>query len=760
MAKHYSGRVHTIVFENSAQNFYILKITMDSEENSYGFPVTVKGSIPGLPVAVGAWIPFEAEEVQDPKYGRQLSIVRAPSVKKWDGKSASSILITYGLSGMVADRLLTAFKDDLANVLDRGDQDALLRVVSESDVKYILERWRVARSYLQTLAFLHDAGVPKAKASKVWSVFGDTASEVLSENPWALVAIDGISFAQADEVATRLGLTLDNPKRVEGAVISALRERRSAGHLFLRPGEMIDAVSKLIEGVSAPQMAAAINNLNALGRLVMDKTTRPGMASLYDPWMYRLECESARLLLLRAQTAVDTTLPEKFKSALGGQTLPDVGAYATAALEQWSKGSHITLSDAQRQGALNALTEPVSVLTGLPGTGKTTSLRAVVQISRDIGLRCMLIAPTGIAAKRMASVTGMEASTIHRAFGAKGWKEGRDERQATYVGVQGGADGAVNGDGSEEQWGSEEPFDGDLVVVDEASMMDQHLLYRILTCTAPRTRLVFIGDAAQLPSVGPGNVLRDLVASKVFPTTALKDIYRQADTSAIVLAAHAIHAGTVPDTQEKSEFTFVPLRDEKDILDGVLQYAKRLHDKKIPFQVMSPRHAGTVGVTNLNSVMRETLNPRGTSAMEVRLGSEVLREYDKIMVVKNDYKIGVFNGDVGTVTRIDLRAGEVEIEIEGPSPVRVRITLKDAVDMLRLAYAVTVHKMQGQESDVIIMPWIRGFHHQLQRNLLYTAITRAKKKVLLLGHWEAVERAVLNDQTDVRNTLFGDRLRL
>lgn len=762
MSTYYSGRVHTISFENVAQSFYILRMVLDGGNP---MPVVVKGTIPGLVVKIGAWIPFEGDWITHEKFGRQLGITKAPAVPTWDAHTASSILITYGLSGTLSGALRDTLGDRLVSVLDTNGVAELQQVpgVDEKTAAYIISRWQTARAYIQTLGFLADVGVPKAKVSKVWAVFGEKASQVLSENPWALVQIDGISFQQADDVAAKLGLFLDNPKRLEGAILHAVRDQRGMGHLFLRSGEIVQAVEGVCAKASHQEIAGAIKSLAAEGRLVVDKTARPGFTGVYEPWMHRVEDHGARLLLDRMQTAQPTDIVERFQKSLNDVAMPsDPVACATIALGRWAQGSHINLSPDQHNGVVNALTQPVSVLTGLPGTGKTTSLRAAVQISRDIGLRCLLIAPTGIAAKRMSSVTGMPASTIHRAFGAKGWAEGRDERESTYVGVTGGSDSGAGSDGSEEMWGcSAEPYPADIVFVDEASMVDQHLLYRILTCTSATTRIVFIGDAAQLPSVGPGNVLRDLVAAKVFPTVSLHEIYRQADTSAIVVAAHAINAGEAPELRPGSDFVFVSQSEERAVLDLVLDYAKKLSSKKINFQVMSPRHAGTVGVTNLNSAMREAINPKHHGTVEVRIGSEVLREFDKVMVVRNNYELGIFNGDVGHVKRIDNRSGDVEVEIVGDAaPLVVRIPLKSAGELLRLAYAVTVHKMQGQESDVIIIPWVTGFRHQLQRNLLYTAITRAKKKAILIGHWGAVVTAVGNDQNDVRNTMFYDRLQM
>jgi exodeoxyribonuclease V alpha subunit len=421
----------------------------------------------------------------------------------------------------------------------------------------------------------------------------------------------------------------------------------------------------------------------------------------------------------------------------------------------------MVLSATQLAGAMNALTAPVSVLTGLPGTGKTTTLKAVVSVLKDAEVPFLLCAPTGIAAKRMSALTGAEAATIHRAFGARGWKKGED-REATYVGVVGDAQGVETSDGSAEEWGHgpDNPHPARVVIVDEFSMVDQHLLFRLLTCTGPTCRLVFVGDAAQLPSVGAGNVLRDILETGRFPTVSLTEIFRQEGTSGIVVAAHAVHRGEVPDYNGGPDFVLIGIRSEDDILNTVVDIAGRLYGKRRNFQVLSPRHAGTLGVTNLNQKLREVINPKAAGLAEMRLGSEIVRENDRIMVVKNNYDLGIFNGDVGKIVRVDLKAGKVEIKIHGPPVQNVIIPSKDAPTYLRMAYAMTVHKSQGQEYDVIVLPMTKGFGHQLQRNLFYTAITRARKQVLLVGHSEAVARAVYNDREDARNTLFPDRLNL
>ena len=294
-------------------------------------------------------------------------------------------------------------------------------------------------------------------------------------------------------------------------------------------------------------------------------------------------------------------------------------------------------------------------------------------------------------------------------------------------------------------------------MVDEASMVDQHLLYRLLDCTSPQCRLVLIGDAAQLPSVGPGNVLRDLIATGRFPVVNLTEIFRQEDTSDIVFAAHAIHRGEVPVADSK-EFKLIEVDNEEIVRDYILKLAKKLYSKRVNFQILSPRHAGVVGVTSLNARLRELLNPKSPGLSEVRLGKDSIREGDRVMIIKNNYRLEVFNGDVGKVTQIQHRAKSIEIKIHGNPPKVVPITFKEAPRLIRLAYACTVHKAQGLEYDCIVIPIVMGFRHQLQRNLYYTAITRARKKVILVGQRQALARAVHNDWEDLRNTMLRERL--
>ena len=334
------------------------------------------------------------------------------------------------------------------------------------------------------------------------------------------------------------------------------------------------------------------------------------------------------------------------------------------------------------------------------------------------------------------------------------------KRESTYAGITGSGDQAAVESEQEIEWqyGPSNTYPTDVVVIDEASMLDQHLIYRVLECTAPDCRLVIVGDAAQLPSVGPGNVLRDMIRSQQFPTISLETIFRQKDTSAIIYAAHSIFKGTVPDEISSGDFMMISASNEEGATNIIVQLAKKLYEKRHNFQVLSPRHAGEAGVTALNARLRELLNPQKDGSLELKVGEDTIREGDRIMVVKNDYELGVYNGDVGKVARVDRKAKHVELKIFGDPPLMIRVPFKSVRTHIRLAYACTVHKCQGLEYDVIVMPLLDSFRHQLQRNLLYTAVTRAKKKVFLIGTPSALASAVFNDREDQRNTLFCDRL--
>jgi exodeoxyribonuclease V alpha subunit len=776
MSEYHAGRVQSVIFENDAQSFYVLDMLLDGQSSADAAVesgTTVRGNVPGLDVKPGAWFGFEGHWENHDKYGRQLVIDRAPVIKgSWDAETALKMLQSHGIGGRTCDSLHDHFGDDLLEVL--GDSEKLQQVpgISQFAADHIVSRWHAVRSMFQSLEFLGELKLPKKRIEQIYAHFGDDAERLLSENPWALVQIDGINFDQADEVARKLSLDLASESRMRGAALYTCKARRGMGHLYLSSGELVKGITQYAPEVDKSKIARTLKDLHDEGLLVIDNKTRPGVTAIYEPWFNRLETESARLLaerIARAEISEQDTPDYLEKLATVGPKTEKAAnrkgaklkTVAKAAIKEFSEHGHLTLSDTQFEGAVHALTESVSILTGLPGTGKTTTLRVVVKVLQDAGVPFLLAAPTGIAAKRLAAVTGAEASTIHRAFGAKG-KDRDDGREATYAGIVGFGSRDVDADGSQEYWGfsAHQPHPAKVAIIDESSMVDQHLLFRVLTCTAKDCRIVFVGDAAQLPSVGPGNVLRDLIDSERIPVTDLREIFRQDEASDIVIAAHAINRGEVPEFKRKSlDFSVIEVRDEGRIKDTITATVQKLYERKANFQVLSPRHAGTLGVTNLNLRIRELLNPKTPGLREMRLGSEMIREGDRVMVAKNNYRFEIFNGDVGKVIGLDPKTKIVEIKIHGPPVMHVQMPFKDAPSHLRMAYCTTVHKSQGQEYDVILMPWVTSFRHQLQRNLLYTAITRARKKVIIVGHPEALSKAIGNNKVDARNTLFPDRLR-
>jgi len=732
---YFSGRVSSVVYASG--EFHVLKVMLDGGL----IPVSVRGNFAAQKIANGVWVGFDGDWEEHPSYGKQLAVKRSPvPPPKWTPEIAASILSANGVGTSTVSVLKSSLGDGFVEALDKGTE-ALSEVPLDNFAKdHAVSRWRSAVAHLRTLSYLYDSGVPAKIIGKVWSVFGDEAPKILATNPWALLKIDGMTFAHAEEIAYRLGVSKESPERLKGAVHYALKQSRGEGHLYLTPAEIREAAYSLAPGVVLGDVLSVAREMEKEGLCCIDEID--SVAAIYDPWFHKLEAETAQELLRRRKNS------SRDRDS------------AIASLDQWVASSNISLTESQREAALNALTEPVSILTGLPGTGKTTTLRAVVRVLMELGIPFVLCAPTGIAAKRMAAVTGAPAATIHRCFSAKN-QGSSEERESTYSGIVGDSVGVADSSGFGERWGfdSRNPHPAQVVICDESSMIDQHLLYRIVEGTSPSCRLVFVGDAAQLPSVGPGDVLRQLVSSGVFPVVALTEIFRQAELSGIVTAAHDIHKGITP-TSDGKDFVLITAPNEDAAAATITRVAEKLYEARKNFQVLSPRHAGASGVTSLNQRLRASLNPGQPGLMEHRIGSDTIREDDRVMITKNDYDLDIYNGDVGKVSNIDRKARELEILIHGTTPAKVvRIPLAEAASRVRLAYAQTVHKSQGQEYDVIVFPVLPSFGMQLQRNLLYTAITRAKRKVVLVGTTEALARSVANARADRRNTLFSNRLR-
>jgi exodeoxyribonuclease V alpha subunit len=716
------GHIEHVIHQSDG--YFVLAVQVHDTDFTIRDKVAkVSGHLCGLSVLRGGIpIRISGEWVSHPKWGRQL---KPAGWQPWANTNNGRIrFLSECIAGFgdldLTTKLVEALGEETFDAL--SDPPRCHRILSETDTRHgmldaMLLQWRSARTLSDLAMFLQAYEMGPESVKDIYTRFGHDVIEIISSNPYRLTAVDGFPFERADRIALRLGIPRDDPRRVEGAVLWLLRTQAQQGHLFVRRGELPGLLNELIQTEQVEPFK--INDLydalqSAVTRLEERKiVTVDAMAGVYLPELHMYERGAGQ--------------------KLAGFLAPsDLQVDLDSFLTEYQKGNQIELSEAQREAVRKLVEHRVLVLTGLPGTGKTTVIRALVSVFKRSKLSFALMAPTGIAAKRLASVTGEEAMTIHRTFGYNGstW----DFNGAHKFGV-----GAI--------------------IVDETSMVDQELFFRVLDAVHPNTMMVLVGDDAQLPSVGPGNVLRELLACPKIPNVRLTQIFRQAETSAIVVASHRINSGKSPLPEQRdptSEFQFVQLLDEEKIVDFIVEAAAKLKGRDANFQVLSPKYEGGVGVIVLNERLRERLNPPGYQK-EWKLGSLFVREGDRVMVVKNDYSLNIYNGDMGKLIAIERDHLTVRIHGIGVGAFdsHINIPKTSAAYLLKLAYAITVHKSQGSEFDTILMPITRSQGRMLQRNLFYTAVTRARKKVWLLGDSMAVLRAIANDKVVQRNTVFG-----
>jgi exodeoxyribonuclease V alpha subunit len=724
-------RIERVTYTNG-RDFYILNTRiMGSEPEVTDYTASVTGYLCGLlQVTVGTTIQLHGNWTNHPKYGRQFAISSWLPWATTSEKAAQFLhecvdgFLDHSLVRVITEHFEEDTFDALTNnqqavmALSVPDEEIMLTKggVKESTMRRALLAWDRLRAVYELSGLLQDQGITSHAIQAVFSRFGGEARDIVSKNPYRLLELPSFPFSAVDRIAQRMGVDKKDVRRTQGAVLATLRAATLDGNLFVRRGELPLLFADLAYDAKVPafdtrgsRVEAAVEALAAEGAVKVDPE-----AGVYLPDPYRYEHESANLL-------VDFLTPVKL----------DVDPVSF--LLDYEKSHRIDLSDAQREAVEKLLTSRVLVLTGLPGTGKTTVVRAIVNLLRAAGLNYRLMAPTGIAAKRAAFVTSADAATIHRTFGY---------------------------DGTNWAYNRERKYTVDAVVVDEMSMVDMELFYRILDALHPSTMLILVGDDAQLPSVGPGNVLRELVASKSVSTVRLTQIFRQQEKGGIVVNSHRINRGeTLLLDEEKdptSEFRFVHIEDEEKIANLIVEMATKLKARDANFQVLAPKYDGTVGVDNLNKLLRERLNPLAGQS-EWQSKDFLLREGDRVMIVQNDYKKSIYNGDMAKV--MSFTRDDVVIKVHGfganDVDVMVSIPKSEAPYKLKHAYAVTVHKSQGSEWETVILPVTRTQGRMLQRNLFYTAVTRAKSRIWLLGHPDAVSKAIGNDLVIQRNTAFG-----
>lgn len=699
------GIVERIVYENPDNGFMVARLRIDGQHDL----VTFVGSL--MAVSPGETIQVSGEWIDDKKFGKQIRVTNyktvLPSSLIGIEKYLGSGLI-HGIGPAYAERLIKAFGIETLKVID--EQPERLRTVEGIGPKrasQIREAWSEQKDIQSIMVFLQGHGIGTNQAVKIYKKYGDGAVTVLRDNPYRLIDdISGIGFAGADKVATNLGLATNSLTRIAAGINFCLRQMVSEGHTFGYRGELLSDAEKLL-GVSEELV------LTRLDAMVHDHELQSEEDRIFLHDLYDEESDCAHHLK-RIFEGPKETVTDKVDIAL-----------------KWvEKKQDIALSDEQKEALRTAVDAPIMVITGGPGTGKTTLINSILAVYQRKNFSLLMAAPTGRAAKRMEVTTGHEAKTIHRLLEYNPKLHDFTRNQFN-------------------------PLDADVVVIDEMSMVDIHLMASLLKAIPDEARLLLVGDVDQLPSVGPGNVLMDIIASTVIPTVRLKTVFRQAAESGIIANAHRINTGDMPEWNT-TDFFFVERDEPEAVRDTVIELVANRIPKKFGFdpwkeiQVLSPMHRGEAGVANLNTYLQEALNPNGQPIPRkgFRLG-------DKVIQTRNNYELDVYNGDVGRITVVSEEAKELHVEFED----RTALYTFDDMDDLSLAYAITVHKSQGSEYPALVVPLASQHYLMLQRNILYTAITRGKSLVVIVGDTKALRRALNNTDVSRRNTRLAERLR-
>lgn len=723
------GTVKSIIFRNEENGFTVLELV-----DAAGDEITAVGP---LPLAnVGERIEVSGAWTEHPTYGRQL---RAQGCRVL-APATLTALVNYLGSGLIrgvgestAREIVNTFGLETLPVLENAPE-RLTEVpgIGRLRAAKIAESFAAQRDMRDIMLALQEFGVTVSQAMKLYKAYGNLCLAKIQENPYRLIdEIEGIGFLTADRLAQNAGVERDSAFRIKAGLKYTLQWARQEGHTYLPRDILIRiAASERVLGVELLPVERALDELIIGGEVVYQ--TVGSADGVFLPRMHFLESDCAKRLL----QVLHTPSPLLFLDPEN----------QVALLERELK---ISLAPQQQEAVIRALTSGALVITGGPGTGKTTILRFILRIVQNMGLSCELCAPTGRAAKRMAEATGVPARTIHRlleyGYGGEGFL--RDE---------------------------ENPVETDLIIVDEMSMVDVPLMHALLRAVGPSTRLLMVGDADQLPPVGAGNVLRDVIESGAVPVMRLTDIYRQAERGMIVENAHRINNGQPPELASgKEDFLFEEITAAEDVARRVVGLCtgrvNRLltQEPRKDVQVLVPMKKGPLGVYALNARIQAAMNPPGRQKRERKHGDVVFREGDKVMQVKNNYKLGwkkaryngiaeeglgVFNGDLGTILRIDSTEQELEVIFDDE---RVAVYDFTMLDELSLAYAVTVHKSQGSEFPIVILPLISGAPSLMTRNLLYTAVTRAREQVYILGRSRCVYEMAANGQVKKRYSALG-----
>ncbi len=707
------------------------RLTYQNEENGYtvarvvphgkAYEVTVVGNLTG--VNVGELLRLMGVWTTHAQYGKQFEVrtytVQYPATIEGIRKYLGSGLIK-GIGPVNAGRIVDHFGPDTLDVIERHPE-RLQEVagIGEKRTGQIISAWADQKYIKEIMIFLQQFGVSAGLAVKIYKVYQSQAIPIIQNDPYRLAKdIYGIGFKTADKIARNMGLALDAPARLQAGLLYTLSALSDDGHCFATETQLTAEASKLLE-IPEDACRVQIETLVTAQELIDDEDC------IYLPAFFMAERGTASKLR-KIQLSPRDRL-QAFKTVNWEQ-----------AFTWLDRNSPIQLTDQQKSAVQMALTEKVSILTGGPGTGKSTITASVIKLLQTKNGSVLLCAPTGRAAKRLNETTGQEAKTIHRLL------EYKPAQSTPFVRDQ------------------SNPLDADLIIVDETSMVDILLMNHLLNAIDAGCHLLLVGDVDQLPSVGPGSVLRDLIESGMIPVTRLDTIFRQAEDSFIIVNAHRINQGEMPlfDRTAKDFFLFSESDAEKAAQWVVDIVSQRIPDKfgfksMEDIQVLTPMHRGAAGVTELNQRLQARLNPPSARKTEYQHGQRILREQDRVMQMRNDYERLVFNGDMGIISEIDLENQAVKVIVDG----REVSYEFSQVDELVHSYAASIHKAQGSEFPVVVIPLLTEHYRLLQRNLLYTAVTRARQVVVLVGSRKAIGMAVHNDRIAQRNTRLAQRLR-
>lgn len=740
------GYVDHIIYRKPENGYTVFILISEGDE------ITCVGSLPQIDQ--GDHLSIEGEEVLHPLYGSQIKVISYHMITPEDEESIERYLGSGAIKGVgpaLAARIVKRFKKDTFRIIEQEPERLTeIKGISERIARQICDQMEEKRGMREVMVYLAGYGITGPMAIKIYDTYGPGTQAVMEENPYRLAEdISGIGFKMADDIASRMGIKTDADYRIRSGILYTLLLAAAEGHVYL-PKEILLRNTSYLLRVEPELIEIQLANLAMDKKLVMK--TKEEKVQIYATSYYYAELNCAKMLwdlngAVKMFSEEDDLIAKEYKGKLAEK------------IKLMEEALGMELDRLQQKAVVEAVCHGVFLLTGGPGTGKTTTINMMIRYFEREGLDIFLAAPTGRAAKRMTEATGFEAKTIHRLLELNGGVL-ENTRKASFTRNQ------------------DNPLETDVIIIDEMSMVDIHLFQALLKAVTPGTRLILVGDVNQLPSVGPGQVLQDLIMSKSFATVSLQKIFRQATESDIVVNAHKIHQGEYPVFDNKSkDFFFLERNDVNIIYKHMIQLIKEKlpgYCKVTPFeiQVLTPMRKGSLGVLTLNKILQEYLNPGEETKEEYIQADTIFRVGDKVMQIKNNYQleweivskynipidkgVGIFNGDMGIIREISQLQHTLTVEFDDMRRVVYPFSI---LEELELAYAVTIHKSQGSEYPAVILPLLTGPKQLFNRNLLYTGVTRAKNCLTILGNKQTVWEMIENNNENERYTGLRERIR-